>query len=88
MNTVLIVLACIVTVAIVIAVVFLIDTLMQVKRVAVEAETLLKNVNQEVSSINRITDTVIGLIDSVRSPWVKAGLWFAKVASNVFRKKA
>jgi hypothetical protein len=86
MNTVLVVCAVVLTAAILVAIVFLINTLRQVRRTARQAEILLSNLNQEMSLVSRITDSVSSFVDMFASPWVKVGSWVAGMVSAVHSK--
>jgi len=87
MNAVLIVCVVLVTLAIIVAVIFAVQTLVQVRRTAREAEILLKNINEEVNTVLRITGAVSAFIDGFSSPWVKMGSWFTGVASTLLKNK-
>lgn len=87
MNSVLIVCAIVVTLAIVVAIVFVIRTLLQVQRTAREAEMLIKNLNEEISTVLRITGNISAFVDRLSSPWVRVGSWFTGIASMFFRNR-
>lgn len=85
MNTVLLICAIIVTVTVVTAAVFLINTLVQMKRTAKEAEVFLNGVNGEVDKMKNMTNSVSGFIANlVNSPWLKFGSVISAVATNIF----
>ena len=83
MNSVLITCIVILTIAIVVAVVFLIQTLVQMRRTAGEAEVLLKGLNEEMSMVKDLTNNVSSFVNSFGSPWMKFG---ATLASILLRK--
>ena len=87
MNTIIVVCAVLFTVAVIVAVVFLVNTLLQIKKTAKQVEILLSNLNQEMSVISRITDTVSSFVNIFASPWVKAGSWCAGVVSAFQAKR-
>jgi hypothetical protein len=83
MTTILLVCAIVLTVAITVAVIFLVKTLIQVERTARQAETLLKGVNTEVSTVLNISEKVSGLLEAFSSPWVKIGTIASGVISSM-----
>jgi hypothetical protein len=87
MSTILIVCAVAVTVALVVAVIFLISTLSQIRRTARQAEILLLNLNQEMNLVSRITNSISSFFDVFSSPWVKAGSWAAGIFSAFQAKR-
>jgi predicted PurR-regulated permease PerM len=87
MNTVVIVCLIVVTLAILLTVAFMIGTLVQVRKVSREAETLLKSINKEVNTVVHLTDTVSGMVDRFSSPWVKAGSWATAFISALMRSR-
>lgn len=86
MNTVLVVCAVVLTIAILVAIVFLVRALVQIRRTARQAEILLNNLNQEMNLVGRITDTISSFVDMFTSPWVKVGSWVAGIASALHTK--
>ena len=58
----------IITVAIVIGVVYLVGTLIQVRRTAAEIEICLKQVNHEVLLVQGITERVSSVFKTISSP--------------------
>jgi hypothetical protein len=90
MNTILLVCAVAVTVALVIAVIFLISTLSQIRRTARQAEILLSSLNQEMCIVGRITESISSFFELFASPWVKVGGWAAGLLTmlQAKRKKA
>jgi uncharacterized protein YoxC len=87
MNPVLIVCVVLVTLALIVAVIFAVQTLVQIRRASREAEILLKHINEEVNTVLRITGSISAFIDGLSSPWVKMGSWFTGVASILLKKK-
>ena len=86
METILIICSVTVTIAAVVAVVFLALALSQVRRTAREAEIFLRSVNTELAAIGRITGSISAFVDRFTSPWVKIGGWFTGMASSFFIK--
>lgn len=85
MNTVLSVCAVSFTAAIIVAVVFFIRTMIQVRRTASEAELLLKNINYEANKVKSFTDNVTGFVENViNSPWLRFGTMASSMASSFF----
>lgn len=74
------------TIAIVVATVFLVRTMIQVRRTAHEAEQLLHNLNREMDVVARITGALSGLTDKLSSPWLRAGTWIGGLVSAVIKK--
>jgi hypothetical protein len=87
MNTVLTVCAIAFTLAIIVAVVFLVRTLLQVARTAHEAEILLKGINTEVSTLMKISDKISNLMEAFSSPWMKAGTLITSIISSMLTSK-
>jgi len=85
MNTVLLVCVIVSTVAISVAVIFLIQTLVQVRRASREAEILLKSINKEVSTVLCITENISSFVDRLSSPWLHAGGFFSGIASMLLK---
>jgi uncharacterized membrane protein SirB2 len=86
MNTIVAVCVILVTLAIVIGIIFAIRTLVQIRRTAREAETLLKSINAEINTVMRITGSISAFIDRFSSPWVKVGSWFTGIVSSLMKK--
>lgn len=85
MNTILVVCAILITAALIIAVIFLVQTLIQVRKASREMEFLLKSINGEVSAVVHITSSISKFFDNLGSPWFKAGGWFAGIISSAIR---
>ena len=83
MITVLIVCAVTLTAAVIVAVIFLVKTLIQVDKAAREAEILLKGVNTEVSTVLNITDKISNILEALSSPWMKAGTFASRIISSM-----
>jgi hypothetical protein len=87
MITVIIICSIVLTIAITAALVYLIQTLYQMKRTAREAEVLLKNINQEVAAIGQITGTISAFVEKFSSPWVRVGSWFTGFLANYYSSR-
>lgn len=87
MNTLLIVSISLVTVSIVSVSVYVIIALIQFKRTAGEVEGLIKNVNKEVETIDKITTNVSEMVKQFSSPWAKAGVFVSSILSGYLSKK-
>lgn len=86
MNAVLITCIIILTLAVVVAVVFLVQTLIQMRRTGSEAEILLKGLNEEMNMVKDLTNNVSSFVTGFGSPWMKFGAWLATVASIMLKK--
>jgi hypothetical protein len=84
--TIFIICAVLITIAVIVAVVFLIQTLIQIKKTAFEAEMLMRNVNREVALVEKITETISGFVANFSSPWVKIGSVLTSVVSSWWGK--
>ena len=87
MNTILIVCMLAVTCAIIVAVVYLVQTLVSIKKTSDEMEVLLKSINHEVDMVINITGKVQGFISRVTAPWKKAGGGLGSIISSFIRYK-
>lgn len=74
------------TIAVIVATVFLVRTLIQIRRTAREAEQLLHNLNREIDVVARLTGALAGLADKLSSPWLRAGTWIGGLASAFIKK--
>lgn len=84
MMTVFLFCAVVLTVSAVVATVFIVRTMIQVKRTAAEAETLLKSVNYEATRVKTFTENVAGFIEgTLNSPWLKFGTMASCIVSSV-----
>lgn len=81
MNTFIIICISVFTLAVVAAVVYLILTLIQIRRTARQVELLLRSVNHDVNTIGRITGNISSLVEHLTFPWVWAGSWVAGIVS-------
>ena len=93
MNILLGICLVIVTAAIVVAVVYLVQTLIQLKQTAQqvcctasEAEKLLKSINAEASVIAGISNSIAGFFGNA-VPYLKFGSLFTGIISNFFKKR-
>ncbi|MFH1368565.1 MAG: hypothetical protein ABII64_05510 [Elusimicrobiota bacterium] len=84
MNTVLMTCVVTLTVAIVVAVVFFVKTMIQVRRTAGEAETLLKTFNYEADRVKSFTENVTGFVENaINSPWLRFGSVASTIVSGI-----
>jgi len=93
MNNVLLICIVVITASIVVAVVFLVRTLIQVRKTAREAEMLLNSVNYEANKVKTFTDNVMGFVEILmNSPWLRVGTAASSIVGGIFtalkRKKA
>lgn len=73
------------TAAVVTGVVFLVRTMIQVRRTAMEAETLLKSLNYEADKVKSFTESFTGIVGGlINSPWLKFGTLASSVATGIF----
>lgn len=82
METVLIGCAVVVTVAFIVAIVFLVQTLSQVRNTARQAEELLSNLNKELATVSKVTGFVSNMVERFTTPWFKIGSWLAATATS------
>jgi hypothetical protein len=79
------------TAAVVVAVVFMVRTMIQVRKTAKEAETLLNSLNYETNKVKAFTETFTSFVGNfINSPWLKFGTLASSVATGIFaglRKK-
>ncbi|MCB4790381.1 MAG: hypothetical protein LHV68_00675 [Elusimicrobia bacterium] len=87
MSIVLIICAVLFTVAISVVTVFLVIMLIQARRTAHEAEALLKNLNEEMAVIKKITGVFSSIFGKFNSPIFKVASWVAALATMAFRKR-
>lgn len=87
METILIVCAIVITVAVVAGIVFFIRTMLQVRNTARQAEILMAAVNSEIKSVVGITDAINAFIANLSSPWFKVGGWLTGVVSSLILKR-
>lgn len=87
MNTILMICALVVTASIVVAVVYLVQTLSSVKKAADELEVLLKSVNREVDMVTSITGRIQGFISRITAPLKKKSGWLGGIISSFVRFK-
>jgi len=87
MTIIAIVCLAVITVAFVVAVVYLIQTLYSIKKAADELEILLKSINHEVDMVTGITSKIHGFINNLVSPWAQAGGWLGGLISSFVKNK-
>jgi uncharacterized protein YoxC len=88
METVLIICAVLFTVAVLVIAVFLVMMLIQARRTAHEAEALLKNLNEEMAVIKKVTGILSSISENFNSPVFKIGSMAAKFITTMFKKKS
>ena len=86
MTTVLAVCAIVVTIVFVLAVIYIIQTLIQVRLASKEVEIFMRNLNREMGGLVRLTDGISAFLDNFNSPWVKVGGWFTGMVSSLMKK--
>lgn len=85
MNTVLLICIIVLTASIVVAVVFLVRTLIQVRKTAREAEVLLNSVNYEANKVKTFSDNVMGFVETLmNSPWLRVGTAASTIVGGIF----
>jgi hypothetical protein len=86
MNVIVVVCVVVLTIAVVTGVVFLIQTLIQVKRTAGQAELLMRSCNEEIGIVKSLTSNVSSVVTNFKSPWFKVGAWAMGMASAFLKK--
>lgn len=85
MNSVLLICIVVLTASIVVAVVFFVRTLIQVRKTAREAEILLNSVNYEANKIKVFTENVTSIAGVfMNSPWLRAGSAVSSIIGGLF----
>lgn len=84
MMTVFMVCAVVLTASVVTAVVFIVRTMIQVRRTASEAEALMKSINYEAEKVKVFTNNVTGFVEGVlNSPWLRFGTLASGIVTSV-----
>ena len=79
-------LAVVAVVCIVFVSVFLVSALMQIKKTAFQAEQFLRQMNQEMSMVSKITSAISEFAEQFTSPWIKAGAVVTSVVSSLISR--
>ena len=82
METVLIACAVVLTVAILVAIVFVVQTLSQIRNTARQAEELLSNINKELATVSKVTGFISTMAARFTTPWFKIGSWLAATVTS------
>jgi uncharacterized protein YoxC len=76
------------TVSVVVAVVFMVRTMLQVRRTAAEAEQLLRGLNQELAAVQTITERASSFVKQLSSPFgLVGGLLTGALSAWITKRK-
>ncbi|MCA6071916.1 MAG: hypothetical protein LE168_06140 [Endomicrobium sp.] len=83
----LIIAASVVAVSVVVGVVYLVSALIQIKKTAIELESAMRKLSNELDIVNKVSGRVVSITEKLASPVVSAFSFLFHIVSSINKRK-